>query len=189
MKKLTVLLHISLDGFTAGPNGEMNWIKVDQAMFDMVGTLTDEADTALYGRITWQMMEAYWPTAAEEPGASKHDIEHAEWYNRVNKVVVSHSMEDAGAGKTTFIGHTIPAEIEKLKNGDGKGILLIGSPSVVRLLMEHNLIDDYWLFVNPILLGSGIPAFAETKNKTALQLLLNKQFSNGVTAFHYSVTK
>jgi dihydrofolate reductase len=67
-------MHVSLDGFVAGPNGEMDWIKVDNELFEYAGERTRQADTALYGRKTWEMMEAYWPTAADKPNPSKHDI-------------------------------------------------------------------------------------------------------------------
>ena len=85
-------MHISLDGFVAGPNGEMNWIKADQEIFDYVGKRISEGDTALYGRVTYQMMENYWPTAGEKPTATRHDIEHAKWYSKVHKVVLSNTM-------------------------------------------------------------------------------------------------
>ena len=88
-------MHISLDGFVAGPNGEMDWIKVDEELFDHVGQRIREGDTALYGRVTYQMMEAYWPAAGEEPNASKHDKEHSMWYNKAHKIVISNTMKDA----------------------------------------------------------------------------------------------
>ena len=69
-------MHTSLDGFVAGLNGEMDWINIDDAMFDFVATMTNKADTALYGRVTYEMMQSYWPTAGEQPNASKHDKEH-----------------------------------------------------------------------------------------------------------------
>jgi dihydrofolate reductase len=93
MRKLIFFMHTSLDGFVAGLNGEMDWIKVDEAMFDFIGTMTDQADTALYGRVTYQMMESYWPTAGEQPNASKHDIEHSRWYNKVTKIVLSKTIK------------------------------------------------------------------------------------------------
>src|SRR5678816_3491540 len=102
MRKIIVSLHVSLDGFLAGPKGEMDWIKLDEEMFDMVASLTDEADTALYSRVTYEMMESYWPTAAHLPKASKHDIEHSNWYNQVDKIVLSKTMKDIKKDKTTF---------------------------------------------------------------------------------------
>ena len=82
-------MHISLDGFVAGPNGEMDWIKVDDEMFDIGSKMTEDSDAVIYGRKTYEMMNSYWPTANAQADASKHDIEHSHWYNRVTKVVIS----------------------------------------------------------------------------------------------------
>src|SRR6476661_7654374 len=103
MRKLISFMHISLDGFVAGPNGEMGWIKVDEEIFDHVGKRIGEGDTALYGRVTYQMMENYWPAAGAKPNASKHDIEHSAWYNKIHKVVLSKTMEEEGLANTTII--------------------------------------------------------------------------------------
>ncbi len=138
MKRIKVSMHVSLDGFVGGPNGEMNWIKVDDQMFAYVKTFTDNADTAMYGRNTWKMMDGYWPTAADKPGATAHDKEHAGWYNSVDKVVLSNTMMGQSADKTTFIGGDIIQQIKALKQKNGKDILIFGSPSVVRTLMKDN---------------------------------------------------
>ncbi len=187
MRRIKVVLHTTLDGFVGGPNGEMDWIQLDDEMFDLVGNFTDESDTALYGRVTWEMMDSYWPTAAEKPNASKHDIEHSQWYNKVNKVVLSKTMQGIQAGKTTFIAGNIAGKIQDLKQPTGKDILIFGSPTAVHALMEHNLIDDYWLFVNPIILGNGIPLFANIKDRIKLNHVTTKVFSCSVAGLHYTV--
>jgi len=189
MRKIIASLHITLDGFLAGPNGEMDWIKLDDEMFDLVGQLTSEADTALYGRVTYDMMKAYWPTAADGPNATKHDIEHSDWYNSVRKIVLSRSMDGLETDNTRFIGTNVPEEIEQLKNGPGKNIIIFGSPSALHSLMELNLIDDYWLFINPVLLGAGIPLFKNILNKIDLQLLTTQIFPCGVIALNYTVVR
>src|SRR5882672_2392038 len=107
MRKLVSFMHVSLDGFVAGPNGEMDWIKVDEEIFDYAGYRTNEADTALYGRVTYDMMEGYWPTAADQPNASKHDIEHSKWYKKVEKVVLSRSMKGKILLKTKIVSNHI----------------------------------------------------------------------------------
>lgn len=185
MKKIVWFMHVSLDGFVAGPDGEMDWIKVDENLFVYAGRRTDEADTALYGRKTWQMMEAYWPTAAGQPNATQHDIEHSTWYNKVQKVVVSKTMQNENPPNTTIINENIPAEISKLKQGTGKEIVIFGSPSIGHLLTAENLIDDYWLFVNPILLGQGIPLFKDLKDRISLKLVTSHTFASGVICLHY----
>ncbi|MCC7432350.1 dihydrofolate reductase family protein [Candidatus Peregrinibacteria bacterium] len=182
MRKIIVSMHVSLDGFVAGLEGEMDWIKVDEEMFDFVKRFTDEADVALYGRKTWEMMDSYWPMAGEAPNASKHDKEHSLWYNSVDKVVVSNTMIGQEKEKTIFVGGDVIQQLEELKNKDGKDILIFGSPSVVRTLMEKNLIDDYWLFVNPVILGQGISMYAKMNKRIELKHQTTKDFSSGVVA-------
>ena len=184
-------MHISLDGFVAGPNGEMDWIKVDEEIFDYVGKRISEGDTALYGRVTYQMMEGYWPTAGEQPGASKHDIEHSKWYKNVQKVVLSKTMKDATLPNTKIISDNIAGRMNEIKQSasGNEEILLFGSPTATHSLMQLNLIDGYWLFVNPIILGRGIPLFAGIKDKINLQLLATRQFASGVTELNYMVER
>ncbi|ACU04590.1 dihydrofolate reductase family protein [Pedobacter heparinus] len=185
MKKIISFMHISLDGFVAGPNGEMDWITVDEEIFDHVGKRISEGDTALYGKVTYQMMENYWPTAADSPTASKHDIEHSKWYKKVHKVVLSTTMKGTGLKNVEIITGNISDKINEIKQREGEDILLFGSPGATHSLIRLNLIDGYWLFVNPVILGQGIPLFAEIKDKIKLKLLTTKQFTCGVTELNY----
>jgi dihydrofolate reductase len=192
MRKIISFMHISLDGFVAGPNGEMDWIKVDEEIFDHVGKRISEGDTALYGRVTYQMMESYWPTAADKPTASKHDIEHSRWYKNVHKVVLSKTMKEEGLTNTKIICDNLSDSINEIKqspNGGNKDILLFGSPTATHSLIPLNLIDGYWLFVNPIILGRGIPLFTDIKDKIKLKLLTTQQFTCGVTELSYVVDR
>jgi len=185
MRKLVLFMHASLDGFVARPAGEMDWIKVDEEMFEYAGKQTDEADTALYGRVTFQMMESYWPTAAAQPKPSKHDIEHSRWYNKVVKLVVSRTIQGKTFPNTKILSDNLSSEIIQLKQSTGKNILMFGSPTVAHSLTQENLIDDYWLFVNPILLGQGIPLFQGIKENVRLKLMTSHVFPSGVVCLHY----
>ncbi|MET4081565.1 dihydrofolate reductase [Pedobacter sp. UYP30] len=189
MRKIISFMHISLDGFVAGPNGEMDWIKVDEEIFDYVGNRISDGDTALYGRVTYEMMENYWPNAGNEPTASKHDIEHSKWYNKVQKVVLSKTMKGADLTNTKIISDNIADSINEIKQQGDKDILLFGSPTATHSLIQQNLIDGYWLFVNPIILGQGIPLFTGINDKTKLKLLTMHQFTCGVTEMNYVVDK
>ncbi|MCO4292251.1 dihydrofolate reductase family protein [Solitalea sp. MAHUQ-68] len=189
MRKIISFMHISLDGFVAGPNGEMDWIKVDKEIFDFVGLRISEGDTALYGRVTYQMMEDYWPTAGEKPNATKHDIEHSKWYSKVHKVVLSKTMNNEDLTNTKIISDNLSDSINEIKQQAGNEILLFGSPSATHSLIQLNLIDGYWLFVNPIILGRGIPLFVDIKDKIKLNLLTTRQFTCGVTELNYTVDK
>lgn len=182
-------MHISLDGFVAGPNGEMDWIKVDEEIFNYAGKRIGEGDAALYGRVTYEMMENYWPGAGDKPNASRHDIEHSKWYNKVRKIVLSKTMKDAGLVNTTIISSNLADNINEIKQQPGNDILIFGSPAATHALMQLNLIDGYWLFVNPVILGQGIPLFTDIKNKIKLQLLTTRQFTCGVTELNYIVDK
>lgn len=157
MRKIISFMHLSLDGFVAGPKGEMDWIKFYQEMFDYIGKRISKGNTALYGRITFEMMENYWPTAANSPTATKHDIEHSAWYNKSHKIVLSKTINENSYNNTTVISNNIADKINEIKQQIREDILLFGSPTATHLLIQQNLIDGYWLFVNPIILGKGIP--------------------------------
>ncbi|MDD4108091.1 MAG: dihydrofolate reductase family protein [Prolixibacteraceae bacterium] len=190
MRRIISFMHISLDGFVAGPNGEMNWIKADQEIFDYVGKRISKGDTALYGRVTYQMMESYWPTAGDKPTATKHDIEHSKWYSKVHKIVLSKTIENAGLINTTIISDNLPDIINEVKQQTGEDILLFGSPTATHSLIQQNLIDGFWLFVNPIILGQGIPLIADIKDTIKLKLLpATRQFTCGVTELNYAVDR
>ena len=193
MRKIISFMHISLDGFVAGPKGEMNWIKVDEEIFDHVSNRIGEIDTALYGRVTYEMMESYWPTAAEKPNPSKHDIDHSKWYSKAHKVVLSKTMKDADLANTTIISDNISEGIAELKSrptsGASEDILLFGSPTTTHSLIQLGLIDGFWLFVNPIILGEGIQLFVDIKDKIKLKLLTTRQFTSGVTELSNTVDR
>lgn len=189
MRNIISFMHMSLDGFVAGPNGEMNWIKVDDELFDYVEKRISGTDTALYGRVTYDLMEGYWPTAGDKPGASKHDINHSKWYKGAHKLVLSKSMKDARLANTTIISDKLTERINEIKQGAGPEIALFGSPTATHALMQLNLIDGFWIFVNPIILGQGIPLFRDVKDKTKLKLLGTHQFSSGVTELNYIVDR
>jgi dihydrofolate reductase len=186
MRKLVFFMHASLDGFVAGLNREMDWIKFDDALFDFVGTMTDQADAALYGRVTYQMMESYWPTAGEKPNATKHEIEHSIWYKNVLKIVLSKTIKEIKQNNTLVIGENILDNINTLKQQDGKNILMLGSPSASNAILNKGLVDEFWVFVNPILLGKGIPLFKDITEKVKLSLIETKTFDIGVIALHYT---
>jgi len=134
-------------------------------------------------------MEDYWPSAGDEPTASKHDIEHSKWYNKAHKIVLSKSMKDTDLANTKIISDNLSDRINEIKQQEGKDILLFGSPTATHSLIQLNLIDGYWLFVNPIILGRGIPLFTDIKDKIKLKLLTTRPFTSGVTELNYIVDR
>jgi dihydrofolate reductase len=184
MKKVVLLMHVSLDGFVAGPNGEMDWIQLSDPMFDFVGSLTHDADTALYGRKTFDLMQTYWPTADQQPNAKGHTINHARWYRQSLKLVVSNTLQDVGEN-TRVVSGDVTQQMQQEKQQGGQNILMIGSPSTVHHFTRNGIIDEYWLFVNPVVLGTGIPLFSNVQEKISLKLVETKTFDTGVAALHY----
>lgn len=189
MGNIVLFMHCSLDGFAAGPQGEMNWIRVDQEIFDFVEERIATTNTALYGRATFQMMESYWPTAADQPGATKHDKVHSVWYKNAHKVVLSNTLHEADFKNTTVIGKDFTTRLPKIKEETKGDILLFGSPSTAHALLAENLIDECWIFVNPVLLGEGIPVFKNIKAKESLKLLKTHAFSSGVVCLSYEIQR
>jgi len=187
MRKIKLLEHISLDGYMAGPNGEIDWILMDDEIGDYVHTaIISTADTAIYGRITYQMMESFWPTAAEMPNAPRHVIAHAGWVNKAKKIVFSRSLDKVEWYNTRLVKEDIPGEVTKLKQQPGKDIVLLGSGSIAHLLMQHNLIDEYYLTINPVILGEGFPLFTTLPGKINLRLTGTKTFANGAVSMQYA---
>ena len=192
MRKIVSFMHVSLDGFVASTDEGMHslgWISISDDLFGYVEQRIQQTDTALYGRVTYQMMEAYWPTAADKPNPTNHDIEHSRWYKNATKIVLSKTLEEKNNSNTKIISSNLTDEITKIKQGAGSEILIFGSPSATHALMAENLIDEYWLFINPILLGQGIPLFKNIKGRTALKLVKSNIFASGVVCLQYEVKR
>ena len=131
-------------------------------------------------------MDAYWPTAGEQPNAGKHDIEHSRWYKQFQKIVISKTLKNTHLDNTKIISENIPEEINKLKQAGGKNILVFGSPSTCYTLLNEGLIDELWLFVNPVVIGEGILLFKGATEMKKLNLLESKTYPGGVIGLHYS---
>ncbi|MBS1773798.1 MAG: dihydrofolate reductase [Bacteroidetes bacterium] len=185
MNNLIISMHVTLDGYVAGTGGEMDWVKLDGELFDYVGGITNNAATALYGRRTFEMMNSYWPEAGKEADASKHDKEHSEWYNRVDKLVLSNTMQGKDRNKVKFIDNNSLNEITAAKQ---KGnIVVFGSPSAIHTLFSQGMIDEMYLFVNPVLLGAGISLYEGINERMLWKLQETKRFDGcGVVSLHYT---
>jgi dihydrofolate reductase len=163
----------------------MDWIRIDDELFDLAFQATEMCDLAIYGRVTYQLMDAYWPTAADQPAATKHDKEHSAWYNSVEKIVLSKTWAGKSIPRTTIISDNFAPQIRSFKEKPGKQIVMFGSPAAVRSLIKEDMVDEFWLFVNPILLGKGIPMFPDLEERKSLELLDEKRFKNGVVLLKF----
>ena len=185
MRKLILVAHISLDGFVAGAKGELDGFPVGDENLQFVCDLTRDADAALLGRVSYQLLDSYWPTAKDLTNATKSQVDFSNWYNNAAKIVFSATMK-LNPINTTILSENIPAEIIKIKQQTGKNILIFGSPATSQVLMQLDLIDSYWIFINPVIFGQGIPLFAPSAKKSWLTLVTTKQFANGEIAINYT---
>jgi len=189
MRELTLIVQTSLDGFVAGPKGEFDNFLGGEENLEFVCSLTDDADAALLGRVSYQLLNKDWPTAANKPGATKNEIKYSCWYNDVPKYVLSKTLTVNNSEKTVVISGNIETEINHIKQQPGKTILIFGSPTAVRHLFELNLVDSFWIIVHPRIFGQGIPFFRPSESIVKLELLASKQLSNGTFCHKYSVGK
>ena len=185
MRKVVWLMHVSLDGFVAGPAGEIGWVSFDDALIEDVQALVNSADTALFGRVTYQLMESYWPTASDSPTASKHDLDHSRWLNPAPKIVFSRTLKNVQWQNTRIVKDHIGEEIARLRKQPGKNLILFASPTLGSTFMNLNLIDKYFFNINPIVLGKGKPLFSDQSEMRRLKLLESKTYKNGVVSLRY----
>lgn len=188
MGNLVAFAHISLDGFAADPKGGLGWVTVNDELFDHVGQRIQATDTSMYGRTTYELMEGYWPNAGDNPSATKHEREHSRWYNQTHKVILSTTLKTS-LPNTTIVHDNILSNVRSIKNQSKNEILLFGSPSATHELLRLDLVDEFWLFVNPVVLGQGLSLFGQSTTKKSLTLLSTKQFSFGVTELKYRMNR
>ena len=184
-RKVILLIHASLDGFVAGPNGETDWITIDDEIFKDSNSVANTADAALYGRATFQMMESYWPTVLTNSNSTPAELEHALWMEGVKKIVFSKTLESVEWNNARVIKDNIGEEIIRLKQQPGRNMIIFGSPCLAHSLMERGLIDHFRINVNPIVLGEGIPLFKNADERIHLRLLQSKSFHSGVIGLLY----
>ncbi|MFT3911642.1 MAG: dihydrofolate reductase family protein [Ferruginibacter sp.] len=187
MRELILIAQTSLDGFVAGIHGEFDNFIGGEENLEFVCNIIDEADAILLGRISYQLLNSDWPTAANKPGATKNMIKYSNWYNAASKTVVSKTLVQKDINNAAVVNEDLLPAINELKQQAGKNILIFGSPTLVHSLLELNLLDGFWLIVHPVLFGQGIPLFRSTEKVTKLQLLASKELSNGTFCNKYAV--
>lgn len=180
MRKLISLMHVSLDGYCGGPKGEMDWIGFNDAIFADANEVIHDAGAAVYSRVTHDMMRGYWPTLLGKPDSP--ESRHARWVEQIPKLTFSRTMQSSDWNNVQLRREA--REILADKQGEGKDLLIFGSPGLVHSFLELDAIDEFWMFQNPILLGAGIPYF-QGAIKTRLKLAGHKPFDNGVIRLHY----
>src|SRR5260370_18564684 len=179
MRKIIAFDLVTIDGFFAGPNGEIDWHNYDDEMgahsLEQLKTL----GALIFGRTTYEMMASFWPT----PDGVKSEPVVAAIMNSIPKTVFSESLKEVRDGplwKNVRVLHEIePEEIIKMKEQEGGDIAIFGSGTIVEQFTSFGLIDEYRLIVNPLVLGNGKQLFKDVKNKPKLKLVNTRVFRNG----------
>ena len=179
---------MTLDGFC-----DHTAMFADDEIHQHYNELLRNADTLIYGRITYQLMESYWPSVVKKPTGNKPIDEFAILIDNISKVVYSRSLQHVdpiaiGWKNTTLKKEIIKEEILELKHQAGKNILA-GSPSLIVALSKLDLIDEYQLGVQPTVLGSGLPLYKNIKDRIDLKLLKTKTFGCGAVTLYYEPAK
>jgi len=188
MKKLTVTMWITLDGFIASSDGGMGWLLGDDEMSKYEIGVVSDADTLLLGRKTYEDFVGYWPHIADNPKAQDWERVFGKKLNAMHKIVVSKTLVKAEWGDSKIITELVASEIERLKSESERGVLIYGSASLVQQLTNLDLVDEYQLLVHPVVLGSGKRLFQDVHN-TNLKLVESKVFSSGVVLLTYQPAK
>jgi dihydrofolate reductase len=186
MRKLVAAINMTLDGFC-----DHTAMIADDEIHQHYNDLLRNADTLIYGRITYQLMESYWPTVVRNPTGNKPTNEFAVLIDNISKIVFSHTLKNVDWKNAKLAMRGVKEEVLELKqspNGGDKNIL-VGSPGLIVTCMKLNLIDEYQLSVQPIVLGSGLPLFKNVRDRVNLKLLKTKTFRCGAVTLYYEPTK
>jgi dihydrofolate reductase len=189
VRKIIVSERVTLDGFIAGLQGEMDWMEefFDEALANYESELQKTVDTTLFGRVTYQGFESYWPMVALDPASPKGLAEYAQQLNAMRKIVFSKTLSRAEWNNSELVHEIDLEEIIKMKQEPGRDIVIYGSASIVQRLTNLGLIDRYQLLVFPVVLGSGKPLFQDILHKVKLSLVSAKTLPSGVVELFYQL--
>lgn len=177
MRKVIMWDMVSVDGYFEGPDHDLGWFVFEDELEEYILETQLTADTLLFGRVTYEMMAGYWPTA---------EGQIADFMNSVPKVVFSRTLDKANWNNTTLVKENAGEEVSKLKQQPGKNIFVFGSANFAETLMKHGLVDEYRIGINPVVLGSGTPLFKNGTDKLDLKVLQTRPLKSGVVILHYA---
>jgi dihydrofolate reductase len=195
-RQIVMFNRVSADGYFARPDGNLDWFVPDDELDKAGAAGIPGTDTILFGRRTYDAFESFWPhvlddspTAPDPHAAGRRSPAiraMAVWINEATKLVFSRTRKDVPWKNSRVIHDFDPREIEAMKKGPGKDMIIFGSGSIVTLLTQHGLIDEYRFVVNPIFLGNGRPLFGNLAKSTKLDLLEAKPYPSGNVMLRYA---
>lgn len=192
MRKIILMMSVSIDGFIEGPNRELDWQMVDEELHNHFNDRLRQMGAFLEGRITHELMARVWPTVdtdsssvqqARERGLLRPMLEFAHIWRNMPKIVFSKTLERADWNATIF-RDVIPEDIRRLKREPG-GDMVLGGADLAAVFMSLDLIDEYRLYVHPVAIGQGKRLFRASLTRISLRLVENRRFGNGVVLLRY----
>jgi dihydrofolate reductase len=182
MRRLIYSFGVSLDGYIAGPDGEIDWAAPDEELHRFHNQQARETGTHLYGRRLYEVMR-YWETAEENPSAPEHELEFARIWKDTEKIVFSRTLEKV-EGNTRLVRDNAAEEVARLKRERGSD-LAVGGAGLASSFMKLGLIDEFRLFVSPVVLGGGTPYFPALDERIDLELAETRTFGSRVVYLRY----
>jgi dihydrofolate reductase len=182
MRKVIYSMGVSLDGFIAGPDGEIDWSAPDEELHRFHNQQTRELGAQLCGRRLYEEM-VYWETAEENPSAQEHELEFARIWKNLPKIVFSTTLERV-EGNARLASGGVADKVAKLKEQPGKDVA-VGGAGLASTLIKLGLIDEYRLFVSPVVLGGGTPYFPALEERINLELVETRTFGSRVVYVRY----
>jgi dihydrofolate reductase len=184
MRRIFSFMMVSVDGYHAGPNEEIDWHNVDVEFNEFAARQLDDVDTLVFGRVTYEGMAGYWPT----PEAKRDDPIIAAAMNDISKIVISTTLDKAEWANTRLVKDDVAAELTRLKEQPGKDIAIFGSSDLTASLLGMGVVDELRVMVAPVVLGDGRSLFRGTGDRIGLTLLNTRSFGSGNVLFHYRPT-
>jgi dihydrofolate reductase len=183
LRKLVWMMSVSLDGYIEGPNRELDWHLVDDELHSHFNSELGAMSAFLDGRVTYELMAAYWPTADADPASSAPVAEFARIWRDMPKLVFSRTLQHVD-WNSTIVREVDPDQINELKSQPG-GDMALGGADLAAAFMRHDLVDEFRLYFNPVILGRGKPMFQPADRTVELRLVETRRFGNGVVLLRY----
>jgi dihydrofolate reductase len=185
MRKIILHISVSLDGYFARPDGELDWNLVDDELHTHFNEQLGEMSAFIMGRVTYELMAAAWSPADTDPSSTGPMVEFAGIWRRMPKIVYSRTLDEAAAPDATVRREVDAEEIAALKSRPGRDMTL-GGPDLAAAFRQLDLIDEYRIYVHPVLIGRGRRLFPQSDDATDLQLIETRTFGNGVVLLRYA---
>lgn len=183
MRRLIYALQMSLDGYIAGPNGELDWNMVDEELHRHFNEREAETEIALYGRKLYELMTDYWPTADADPALPPYMAEYAQIWRSTQRVVFSSTLERV-EWNSRLVRDDAAAEVARLKE-EGDGLMMVGGAELGSSMLRAGLVDEVHAYVAPVIIGAGKPMFIDLEGLIRLKPIDHHTFSGGVTLLRY----